>query len=350
MAAVKIRGEREIWSELRGTRYAPPGAARSGERRATYVAALQQAEELFRAARAAGPASSPLLQFYGLSQAGRAIAAAAVETDDGEWSLSGHGIRAPNLTADLPDITVHAGAADKPRPGQTSFVRLSLILDSPLWANDQAPSLSQLWDTLPELFDKPLRSTSNRRTALHAWPHEVAEQHPIVAATVSGLPAYLARVDATAADLNAFMATYPTAVDYNPMADQRGVPQYWADEGRDTVSVRLSWYAGPKYPVAEELRSARLRAALTRYRDDSDYIFPEVVPGKRPLHPLMAWWGVLYTLSMLARYQPAEWASCIDINRSPYANAVEYLLKESRTAVPDLVLATLHEVTKSRGW
>jgi hypothetical protein len=341
---VRIRGERDIWSELRGTRYAPPGAACGEERRATYVAALQQAEELFRAAQAAGPASSPLLQFYGLSQAGRAIAAAAIKAGDGEWALSGHGIQAPNLTADLPDITVRAGAADKPRSSQASFVRLSLILDSPLWASRQAPSLSQLWDTLPELIDKPLRSTSNRRTALLALPHEAAEQHPLVSASVFGLPSYLARVDATAADFSAFMTAYPTAVDYVPVVDQRGVPQYWADDGRDSVSVRLSWYAGPEYPVAEELRTARLSAALTRYREDSYWLLPEIVPGSRPFHPLMAWWSVLYTLSMLARYQPAEWAACIDINTSPYANAVEYLLEESRTAVPDLVLTTLKEV------
>ncbi|MFD4646499.1 YaaC family protein [Streptomyces sp. NPDC058441] len=26
-------------------------------------------------------------------------------------------------------------------------------------------------------------------------------------------------------------------------------------------------------------------------------------PGKRELHPLMAWWAVLYALSMLSRYR-----------------------------------------------
>jgi YaaC-like Protein len=349
---VRIRGERQLWSELRGTRFAPPGAACSNERRATYVAALQQAEELFRAAQTAGPASSPLLQFYGLSQVGRAIAAAAVKANDNQWSLSGHGIHAPNLTADLPDITVITAIADKPKPRQTSFVRLSLILDSPLWPNNQAPSLSQLWDTLPELVDKPLRSTNTRRTALHASPHDLAKRPPfavasvMVAANVSGLPSHLARVDATPADFKAFMAAYPTAIDAVPTVDQHGVPQCWADEGGDTVSVRLTWYAGETYQVTEEARRARLSTLLTRYRDNSYWLFPEVVPGKGPLHPLMAWWGVLYTLSMLARYKPAEWAACIDINTSRYANAVEYLLEESRTAIPDLVNTTLRDVTR----
>jgi hypothetical protein len=72
--------ERASWSDLRGTRWAPPGSAGADpSRRAVYVAALQQAEQLFHAAREAGFASSPLLLFYGLSQAGRAIAAALLE-------------------------------------------------------------------------------------------------------------------------------------------------------------------------------------------------------------------------------------------------------------------------------
>ncbi len=32
------------------------------------------------------------------------------------------------------------------------------------------------------------------------------------------------------------------------------------------------------------------------------------------MHPLMAWWAVLFTLSMLARYQPAEWAAHVDVD------------------------------------
>ncbi|MFI1192651.1 YaaC family protein [Micromonospora sp. NPDC020750] len=341
---VRIRTD-DIWSELRGTRYNPPGAAAGDDRRrATYVAALQQAEELFRAARTAGPASSPLLQFYGLSQAGRAIAAAAEDSGDGEWNLSGHGIQARNLTADLPDIAVLTDTADKPRSRQTSFVRLSLILGSPLWGKPQAPTFAQLWDTLPELINKPLRASGDRRTALIADPLSGAEQHPLVSADVSGIPGYLARLDATADGFHKFMAAYPTAVGYVPVTTQLGVPQYWSEAGYDTVRVRLNWYAGPKYPVAEEVRRDQLHAVLTPYGQGSYYLLPEVLPGTGPLHPLMAWWVVLYTLSMLARYQPAEWAACIDINASPYAAAVEYLLHESRTALPDLLLITLRQV------
>ncbi|MFC4088598.1 YaaC family protein [Micromonospora sp. GCM10011541] len=81
---MRFRDERAVWSDLRATRHAPPGGAGANpERRSTYVAALQQAEELFRATETSGPASSPLLLFYGLSQAGRALTAAATVSRTG---------------------------------------------------------------------------------------------------------------------------------------------------------------------------------------------------------------------------------------------------------------------------
>jgi len=122
---VRFREERDIWSDLRSTRYSPPDeAGNDDERRATYVSALQQAEELFRAARSVGPASRPLLLFYGMSQAGRAIAAASVRVQSSDWTLSGHGIKARNLTAQLPDITVQTESPSS----RSSFCRLSVIL------------------------------------------------------------------------------------------------------------------------------------------------------------------------------------------------------------------------------
>ncbi|MET9988255.1 YaaC family protein [Streptomyces mutabilis] len=65
----------------------------------------------------------------------------------------------------------------------------------------------------------------------------------------------------------------------------------------------------------------------------------------RVLHPLMAWWAVLYTLSMLARYQPGQWTAQIDVNRSKDAVAIEYLLDSALAAVPVLILAAIDEVT-----
>ena len=35
--------------------------------------------------------------------------------------------------------------------------------------------------------------------------------------------------------------------------------------------------------------------------------------GRRPEH-VSPWWAVLFTLSMLARYQPAEWAAHVNVD------------------------------------
>lgn len=59
------RAQRPLWAQ-------PEGRARA------FGAGLEQAEQLWRASEAVGPIASPLLLFYGLTQAGRAICAAGL--------------------------------------------------------------------------------------------------------------------------------------------------------------------------------------------------------------------------------------------------------------------------------
>jgi hypothetical protein len=61
----------------------------TGHRKRTFRAALQQFEELLGAAETVGSASRPLLLFYALSQAGRAITAARGSMP---WELRRHGL------------------------------------------------------------------------------------------------------------------------------------------------------------------------------------------------------------------------------------------------------------------
>ena len=74
------------------------------------------------------------------------------------------------------------------------------------------------------------------------------------------------------------------------------------------------------------------------------WLFPDVAGTGRPLHPLLAWWCVLLALSMLARYQPAEWASHIDVDASPHAVPLERLLTAALTTVPTLISETLDAI------
>jgi hypothetical protein len=78
---------------LRALRQHPPSLAATDEgRRATFSAALEQSEQFFSAAAAAGPQTRGLLLFYGVSQAGRALRAA--QQPDADWARAGsHGIK-----------------------------------------------------------------------------------------------------------------------------------------------------------------------------------------------------------------------------------------------------------------
>jgi hypothetical protein len=85
------------------------------------------------------PAAAGVLR---LSQAGQAIAAAATATGPDGWELDGHGINcvAQTLRDPLPEVRVQAG-----KEGTAgSFVRLSQLLDSPLWPKDEPLALSLL--------------------------------------------------------------------------------------------------------------------------------------------------------------------------------------------------------------
>jgi hypothetical protein len=70
---------RQGWGiELRSLRAQRPTWAQPEARARAFGAGLEQAEQLWRASETVGPIVSPLLLFYGLTQAGRAICAAGM--------------------------------------------------------------------------------------------------------------------------------------------------------------------------------------------------------------------------------------------------------------------------------
>ncbi|MFD7787653.1 YaaC family protein [Streptomyces nojiriensis] len=104
---------------------------------------------MFRAAEGVGPQTRPLLVFYGLSQAGRAITAAAVDLKGENWNLVSHGIHASGYHLDFADIEIRTDPAGT----AGSFVRLSELLRSPVRGNDTVVRLdgcvgeTGLWST-----------------------------------------------------------------------------------------------------------------------------------------------------------------------------------------------------------
>jgi hypothetical protein len=336
-----------VWEKLRGTRWNPPeAAAEDPARRRTYVFALEQAEQMFRAAAGTGVATRPLLLFYGLSQAGRAIAAAAASVGPDGWELDGHGIRCVpgTLRGPLPRIGVQADN----KGSKGSFARLSELLGSPLWARAEPLTLSTLWDSLPENRLAPLDDAgTSRRTPLYV-DHQVVhpDPHPLVSVPVAYFPPWVI----SAADGRTALASYLEAFPDAPPCHS----YYLRDRERDSEpdfsrhvdgwgELVMNWELPEGGTGSLEEKLGYLQA-MTRPYDGAWWLFPAAAAAGRSLYPLMAWWAVLYTLSMLARYQPAEWAAHIDIDGSRHAVAVESLLKRAMSVVPALIGETIDQV------
>ncbi|MEU8158074.1 hypothetical protein AB0B94_30845 [Micromonospora sp. NPDC048986] len=335
-----------VWSRLRATRSDPPAAAAGNrKRRETYVFALEQAEQMFRAAAVVGPATRPLLVFYGLSQAGRAIAAAAADTSAaGGWEMSSHGILPVELRDPLPDIKVYADG------NKGSFVRLSHILGSPIWGKDDAVRLAQLWDTVPENRTQPIVDDErSRRTVLRVHGDRSFQPHPLASALVSHFPPWLA-AEASGQSLREFMAAYPTASGYSSYVrttDHPDGPPAYGTTQDGWANLPMHWEAPQGREATWEQRNEHLGSMMhlfERGRVATGVFVPVVGANTTSQHPLMAWWAVTFTLSMLARYQPAEWATHIDVDRSRTAVPIEQFLASAIDALPRLILQTIQEV------
>ncbi len=338
-------GPRPVWDVLRATRWDPPApAADDPDRRQAYVTALEQAEQLFRAATAVGPSAQPLLVFYGLSQAGRAIAAAAAGFDSTEWQLNGHGIRSRELDGPLAEVQVATERAGD----SGSFVRLSELLGSPLWGRAKV-SLPELWDCLPGNGDSPLGPDgSSRRLPLLVEHRDIDEERSTVSVPVVGFPAWVIQSSQGRKALNKYLSGFPGAqgyTDFRRVSNEPDADPYFDRHLDGSGELLMHWDLPDGKPVdpAEQLR---FLTARTRPYAGAQYLFPAVTGTMCGMHPLMAWWAVLHTLSMLARYQPADWARHIDVDGSRHAVPLEQLLNEAIDRVPLLVAETIDLVAQ----
>jgi hypothetical protein len=331
----------EAWERLRASRSNRPGRASTGARAKTYSTALEQAQQMFRAAEAVGPQTRPLLVFYGLSQAGRAIAAAAVDLKAETWNLVSHGIRASGFDKGFADIEIRTD----PAGSAGSFVRLSELLHSPIWGNDTVVRLEEVWDTLPVNLQYPLTGR-DRFWPLYASGDEIGrgESHPLLTVDVGDIPDRIVD-DGSRTALDEFLKNYPGTTGYEDFARRRVGPDEAPNYRRhnpDAGWLSMHWHMHPETGAAEQ-RLERLHT-MTRGYAGHQYFFPAVAGLSQELHPLMAWWAVLYALSMLARYQPAQWAGHIAVDGSQHAVPIERLLERAMEHLPVLIADTIGEV------
>jgi hypothetical protein len=294
-----------VWREIRALRSHPPGRAGKGDRKRVFGSALEQAEQLLTAAGAVGYASRPILLFYGLSQAGRAIAAASTAADNNSYRLSGHGIKALDLDQrpPLPGLTVKDD-------GLGSFTQLAQLLGSV--SLPRGAPLGQLWATIPDLLTTRLEPTSPQHLPVLQLQYVAGQadagHFPQVMVWIVGLPPQpggYRNGNITKEEESAILSSYPTLAGSQPLE-----PVWYPVRAdfQDRSTVRL-------------LPSGVYPDALGQpYRDDRDrWVFPPLDDRGEPLHPLLAWWALLFALSMLARYEPASWISALDADASPNA-------------------------------
>jgi hypothetical protein len=315
----------------------PPGRASSGSRRRVFAASLEQSEQLWRASIAVAPAAQPITAFYGLSQAGRALSAAL--SGGNNWVLNGHG-----LVIDPPPVAPPSPVADVVvrDKGNGSFQQIAALLQSPTLTSPTR--LGELWQSLPEQGGAPL-SGENSPLALLVSFSEL--ELPIgsntadrVLAYVRPLPAHLSRNDLTLAEALAFLAPYPTLMQPAPPVELASVDPR-GDDG--TWLLGLRWDL-PQRTSDYETAYARLRQLVRMYgpqmerpRPMRGWAIPAVGGNSRPMHPLLTWWAMLFSMSMLARYQPSTWMGMLNVDRSGDAVPLEMLLQSALSIVPGLL-------------
>ena len=295
---------------------------------------MHQFEELMRAATAVDYAARPLPLFYAVSQAGRAITAARGEDP---WQLSGHGLK-HQLNEPLFRSLV------SPQPGTAdSFSRVCEATKSGRLTGPV--ELGSLWASLPELYPVDLPEEAWRRP-LRVTPDETPPallilRRNMIDATIQGLPNRVFEdLEGEEADqaLRDELAKYPRSEGWRLRPGPGGGPRLMRND-------EYGWDVDVQWPVASPgERELVTELHAPAYRSPQDrWLRPVVNEEADPLSPLMTWWGLLYGLSMLARYHPAPWTQSLDVDRSKWAVPLEVALDEGLEALPRLVLTSLQQ-------
>lgn len=288
------------------------------------------------AATKMSPASRPIQLYYGLTQGARAIAAAHAE----QWSLHGHGLRIANVESDI--------LVTKIEPtGEGEFQAIAALTCS---ATISAPvEIGALWASLPEL----VQTADEERwpVAAAVWPRYL--ERGVTLKLMRGLETVVnfSPMPQSVEDVRSLMESYPSAGDdwriQQPVGALNmtpvtvatpigiGVPVVWGDAETD-IRQKLEDVA-PEY----------------RFRDEH-WLRPGVGSNRDLLSPLMAWWALLFGVSILARYHPGEWVRALDPDKSKLAAPIGEALDEALTAVPHLLLEALYaepiRLVPRRGW
>ena len=311
---------------IRRTRAVPPGHAGEEERRGTYGMALEQFEELLAAAEAASPAVRPLPLFYALSQAGRAIAAAHLANG---WTLRGHGLSCPDLApASVLDLEIRPQRSN----GADRLDSFHAVADAMASGTPAAPvTLGQLWMALPGLSRLLADAPGQWPEALHVeLLDDVTSKLYLFDYVNAALLSYRHPYGEIADRLEMYPHGEVTIVDKAPNGDPLVLST------RSGVALSVRWPIGTHDALGRWATLARIAPSAS---GGERWWRPFV--GGAAMNDLMVWWTILFSLSMLARYEPARWNAALDLDRAPLASHLIRLMDAAVDVVPWLVLQAL---------
>ena len=273
-----VSDEPWVLRNLRGTRAQPPARAADDEyRRALYGAGLEQFEQLLRAAEVVNVSARPLLLFYALSQAGRAIVAARGEDPD----IDGHGLTEDRARPAPGDLLRRRVKRVPSRNGRDAFGAVARATGSPDLI--EGVELGALWASLPQTYLLPAQSwLPDWRPALWIMDQEgqpAPGQQRFQAWSMMGNPHHGA-----AESLRGRYPTLPLDTRYRLKSGDLGGAGNWA--------VVLEWSEEHDLDkIASEMHGEANSRALI-----------PTLPGQSELFtPLMTWWLLLFGLSIFAR-------------------------------------------------
>jgi hypothetical protein len=330
----------ESWWAIRQLRSDPPGRATSGRRRDQFRSALEQSEQLFRAAAATSLATRPLLAFYGLSQASRAVLAAHRYGE--RWNPHGHGITAANTSGALEGVT----SRDK---GSGLFDCLAAAMDSATLP--EAVSLGSLVSSLPAFVNpEPFSNIEGPRPLTIVPEHynsgAVLSMTAVTTGWVHGLPTRVLEAEDLRAAASECLDNYPTLVGWQIAGDPPYFPGHLAGDG---VAVKLMWRLAESTSSDAVRSEVVTRNAIQPSRSGGAWIVPVSADGTdRVLAPLVHWWAILHGLSTVVRYEPAVWRKHIDVDSSADAVGLDRLVQVALEDVPFHILQALRQPTAWR--